>query len=241
MTWEQWRRLFEARASRATPQSIASPTLPEASRRQLVRSLRIFQIGETGEGRIVHEIQKVQCLDIDDHYRAALALIIAEEGRHARMLGLCVRALGGEPIGSTWTERLFTWGRRAAGVHAKLVVLFAAEVVGIAFYGALGRALPPGELRDRLADIGRDEVAHYQFHTDFFRQYRAHALKWPLFVTVWWAVGVACTTVLMMDHGRTLRAVGVRPAAVGRECLALLAGVGAPRPNGLPRAVHPAT
>jgi hypothetical protein len=225
MSWAQWRRLFEARARRTLSPALPPSELSGLQQRELLRSLRIFQIGETGEGRIVHEIRRLQCLDLDDDYRAALALIIAEEGRHARLLGLCVRSLGGEPLRHSWTERLFTWGRRAVGVRAKLVVLFAAEVIGIAFYGALSRGLPPGALRHRLAEIGEDEVAHYEFHLAFFRQYRAQPLKWLLFVAAWWAVALACTAVLVADHRRTLRAFGLRPLAVGRQCWELTAFV----------------
>src|SRR5581483_6598937 len=98
-----------------------------------------FQLGESGEGRIAHEIDA--CEGVSDDYRAALKLFVAEEGRHARILGLMVRALGGKLLERSWTERLFVHARRLFGVRFKLLVLLAAEVIGIGFYGMLSGAV----------------------------------------------------------------------------------------------------
>jgi hypothetical protein len=86
----------------------------------IARSLAKFQLGEAGEGRIAKEIDRARLPSIDADYRAALKLFVAEEGRHARLLGLAVRALGGSLLQKNWTEALFVRGRRLLGLRLKL-------------------------------------------------------------------------------------------------------------------------
>ena len=161
MTWAEWRSHFEGNSTRKLP-GITAAEVPEAWRGALVRSLARFQLGEAGEGRIARQIDSALLQGIDADYRAALKLFVAEEGRHARILALMVGALGGALLRETWTARLFVHARRLAGVRFKLLVLLAAEVIGIGFYGMLAARLPPGSMRAALEEMCADEAAHRQ-------------------------------------------------------------------------------
>jgi len=208
MQWREWREYFEANARRPLPPCDACD-LPAAWRAPIVRSLARFQLGESGEGRIARDIWAVALDGIDDDYRVALGLFVREEGRHARILAEHVRALGGRLLTKSWTERAFRRVRRAAGVREKLAVLLIAEVVGIAFYGAVARRLPRGALRAALEDICRDEVAHLAFHRDFFRtQTRAPAAR-AAFAFACAVGGAIAGAVVLFDHRATLRALGI--------------------------------
>jgi hypothetical protein len=205
-----WRRYFEANAARAMPcVDDALAGVPEAWRATLVRSLARFQLGESGEGRIAHEIYAARIDGIDDDYRAALALFIREEGRHARILAALVRAMGGEILTATWTERAFRRVRRLAGVRTKLFVLLVAEIVGVGFYGAIAERLPRGALRDALVAMCDDEIAHLAFHRDFFAtQARSAAARTALRSSI--AIGTgAAFAIVAFDHASTLRALGI--------------------------------
>lgn len=220
--WNSWRRHFERNAARPLP-AVDAAGVPAAWVRPLARSLAIFQAGEGGEGRIAREIEKVRLAGIDDDYRAALKLFVREEGRHAKILGKAVRALGGEPRGEQWTERLFVLGRRMLGVRLKLLVLLAAEVVGIVFYEKLAERLGTCPIGQALRELTEDEAAHLEFHCEFFRGQTRRPWRRSLFALAWWAVaGAACATVLL-DHRATLRALEVRGA--GRRFVALIAEV----------------
>ncbi|HSP80218.1 MAG TPA: hypothetical protein VLQ93_16925, partial [Myxococcaceae bacterium] len=130
MQWSRWRQHFEANRTRALPKGLEQvDTVPAGWRAPLAASLARFQLGEAGEGRIAQEIDRVRLPGVDADYRAALKLFVAEEGRHARILGHLVPALGGRLLARNWTERLFTHGRRLLGVRLKLTVLLVAEVV----------------------------------------------------------------------------------------------------------------
>ncbi len=210
MGWNDWRRHFEENETRALPR-VGDPLfgVPEAWRAPLLRSLARFQIGETGEGRIAHEIHRVTLEGIDDDYRVALGLFIREEGRHARILAELVRAMGGSLLEKSWTERAFRRVRRAVGVREKLVVLLVAEVIGVVFYGAIAARLPRGTLRDAIESICDDEAAHLAFHCDFFRtQVRSDGAR-AAFRAACAAGGIVAGAVVVLDHAATLRALGI--------------------------------
>jgi len=208
--WRQWHQRFKDRATRPLPPLPTVLEVPASWRAPLARSLARFQIGEGGEGRIANEIRRVQLGTIDDDYRDALRLFVREEGRHARILGRMVRGLGGELCRETWSERLFVRVRRLAGVRLKLLVLLAAEVVGIGFYGSIAQALPEGPLRSALVQISGDEEDHLLFHIDFFRRSigRSQARR-ALFSAVWLSVASLACGLVVLDHRRTLEVTGV--------------------------------
>lgn len=211
MTWITWRQHFEQNRRRPLPALDGPSGVPDELRAPLLRSLAVFQLGEAGEGRIATEIDRLRTPAIDDDYRAALKLFVAEEGRHARILGGIIRGLGGELLEDTWTERLFQAGRRLAGVRLKLVVLLAAEVVGMTFYEALASRLEPGSVRAALEEIAADETHHLAFHAAFFAAEATTPARQLAFAGIWRAVASAACATVLIDHAATLRAFGIPP------------------------------
>lgn len=207
--WNDWSQHFERNRTRALPAIESKLTLPPGVTRALTDSLARFQVGEAGEGRIVRQIARTRLPGIDASYHRALALFVAEEGRHARILAQAVRALGGQLLTSTWSERLFVFGRRLCGVRLKLLVLLLAEVVGIGFYGLLASRLPRGSLRRALAQLCDDEQAHLRFHQDFFRGQAPHGWRRLIFTGTWALVAPVAVLVVLFDHRRTLQGLGV--------------------------------
>src|SRR5688500_18129356 len=133
MTFARWREHFERNRLRALPELRgAHDGMPADWVPLLAPSLAVLQRGASKGGRLASEIDAIPGLD--DDYRAAIKLFVAEEQRHGQLLELCVKHLGGELLQQTWTESLFLVARRLAGVRFKLVVLLAAETMGLAFY-----------------------------------------------------------------------------------------------------------
>jgi hypothetical protein len=189
----------------------------------LARSLARFQVGAAGEGRIVRQIARCRLAGLDADYRRALELFVAEEGRHARILAAAVRALGGELLATTWSERLFVFGRRLCGVRLKLLVLLAAEVIGIGLYGVLAAHLPRGGLRAALEQMCADEGAHLRFHQDFFRAQAPPGWRRALFRLTWGLVAPVAALVVLWDHRRTLRLLDAGLGATARQLARLVA------------------
>lgn len=201
MTFAHWREHFTRNRLRPMPDlDGARAGLPAEWPVHLARSLAVFQLGESKGGRIATEIDNVPGLDAD--YRAAIKLFIDEELRHGDMLAMCVDGLGGQRLTSNWTDSLFVIARRLAGIRFKLVVLLAAETIGIAFYRGLVSRLPDGPLRGCLDHLIEDETHHLRFHGDAFRGDRAFRLTW-------YPVVVAAAAVVLVDHRRTHRALGI--------------------------------
>ncbi|WP_061235681.1 sugar transferase [Leptospira weilii] len=208
--WKQWREHFKNNESRPLPKIDSEIlNLRTNEMQSIAYSIAIFQLGEAGEGRIAKEIDKTILFGIDDFYREALKLFVKEEGRHARILGECVRALKGNLIESNWTERLFYFGRRLLGVRLKLMVLLAAEVVGICFYRRLVDKIPNGLVKSALLDIIKDEEKHLKFHSDFFRIRIRNFFTKAIFRLLWRTIAFAACITVILDHRKTFRVLGI--------------------------------
>lgn len=209
--WRHWRDYFQERAGRPLPaMDLATDYswLPDS----LADSLAIFQLGESGGGTVVEQARASQLPGADDDYANAMAYFVAEEHRHANILAMCVRMLGGELRRSNWTAKLFVFGRRLLGLRLKVLVLLAAEVVGICYYRAIASALPISPMKTWLLQIVDDERAHLEFHCAFLRGQLRTRLHRVAFVAAWRAIMLAAAGVVMIDHWRTIRdlALGFR-------------------------------
>jgi hypothetical protein len=212
-TWKAWAKFFVNRSKRSLPaleQDRDYSELPAS----LARSLAIFQLGESGGGTIVKQALHNKLQGIDEYYAAAMALFVEEEHRHANILAMCVRLLNGTVIRSNWTARLFVFGRRLIGLRLKVIVLLAAEVVGICYYHLLAVHLPPSRLRNQLLEIVEDERAHLYFHCDFLRSQTPQRWQKRLFVIVWRVVMASAIFVVAIDHRRAMRDLDIGFAAV---------------------------
>ena len=215
-TWEAWAKFFVNRSKRSLPalkQDRDYSVLPAS----LARSLAIFQLGESGGGTIINQALRNNLPGIDEYYAAAMVLFVEEEHRHANILAMCVRLLGGTLIRSNWTARLFVFARRLIGLRLKVVVLLSAEVVGLCYYHLLAVHLPPSRLRDQLLEIVEDERSHLFFHCDFLRSQTHKRWQKRLFVCVWRLVMGAAAIVVAVDHRRAIRDLNIGLKAVLRR------------------------
>ncbi len=225
-TWRGWHHHFASNARRPLPKLPSDlDALPAGWRGALASSLARFQLGEAGEGRIAREIDHATLAGIDDDYRAALKLFVREEGRHARILALLVRGLGGTLLHKQWTERCFVAVRRCFGLRCKLLVLLAAEVVGLGFYGILADRLGSCATAAVLREISNDEAMHLEFHAAFFRGHIRSGVQRQVFRIGWWMLAGACCLGVLADHRRSLKALEVAPTAVLRRFFRLLVRV----------------
>ncbi len=202
--WKVWARFFANRSNRALPALKVDQdysTLPAS----LSESLAIFQLGESGGGTIVKQALHSKLNASDEYYAAAMALFVEEEHRHANILAMCVRLLGGKLIRDNWTARLFVLARRLIGLRLKVVVLLAAEVFGICYYHLLAVQLPEGRLKKQLLEIVEDERSHLYFHCDFLRSQTSKQWQKRVFMLVWRLVMVSAAIVVAIDHRKAIR------------------------------------
>ncbi|WP_017327021.1 ferritin-like domain-containing protein [Synechococcus sp. PCC 7336] len=219
--WSRWRSHFEQNRYRPFPEVETSVGVPLPWRAPLACALAKFQLGEAGEGRIAREIDRV-CIDtIDRDYRVALKLFVAEEGRHGRILAELVQQLDGQLLDRSWIESGFVAVRRLVGIRLKLMVLLAAEVVGIAFYRLVAAPLEEGPARSALEEIVADEQHHLDFHCDFFRTQIQHWWGRAAFRVSWSLVVLLASMAAIAEFHRPLQQMEQSPLRLASHCLQL--------------------
>lgn len=206
----EWLQYFEQNRKNRTEPSwhIPSP-LDTHTQKILCRSLSHFQLGESGEG--THLLRHAQEQAPDDvNYRAALALFIAEEKEHARLLAQLVARFGGRTIRRHWTHGMFRLLRHGLGLNFEIQVLVIAELIGTAYYKMLkARARDP--VLDEVCGLFlRDEAQHIAFHVAWLG---AILSRWlPAERAVWslqfQALFTAAARAAWIDHAAALEITG---------------------------------
>lgn len=214
----EWTAYFERNcASRLTIPWEREILVEPQLRAPLIRSLQRFQVGEQGDG--LH-LRTAAAATGDADYAYAVALFVAEEQEHARLLARLLRGMGGTLLRRHWSDICFVALRRLSGLHLELMVLLVAEMIAKRYYRALHEGTADPVLKTAFAQILHDEVGHVAFHCDYLR--RAFAALPPplrLLIRAGWRLlfWVVCLVVLY-DHRAVLRAVGVAPGAFLRDC-----------------------
>lgn len=206
--WLSWQRFFERRSERALPKLDVSEDYSSVPP-SLARSLAVFQLGESGGGNVVKQALDTTLPGIDEHYAQSMALFVREENRHANLLAMCVRMLGGQLIQKNWTARLFVFFRRLMGIRLKVLVLLAAEIVGLCYYQLLASRLPAGRIQQTLLEIADDEQAHLWFHCTFLQGQIRTPWQRGLFIVVWRCTTVAAAVAVLIEHRTALRDTGI--------------------------------
>ena len=116
--------------------------------------------------------------------------------------------------------RAFVFARRLIGLRLKVLVLLAAEVVGICYYHLLATRLPGTRMQTLLAQLVEDERSHLHFHCCFLRTQVNSAWKRILFILIWRITMVMAAVVVMIDHQQALRDLELKPSTVWRRWMA---------------------
>ena len=211
MNYAKWITHFERnRLYRSEPDWSAPVSVPQPALAPLVRSLEQFRLGDGGgpASLIAQDAERFRSQNAE--MRAIVDFWFAEEAEHSRLLGCAVDRFGGRHITSHWSFTAFCLCRRALGVRFELQVLLLTELVSTAYYRVLLGHSPDAPLAAMCGLILRDEAGHVGFHRDRL----AAAGRSPLGLggALWqgqfWLCGHAAATMLWMNHGPCLTAIG---------------------------------
>ncbi|HYT38235.1 MAG TPA: ferritin-like domain-containing protein [Acidimicrobiia bacterium] len=205
-----WLGHFEGnRRHRPEPDWHRPTPFPAPAAAALARSLAHFQLGESGEGATLMSEARRAWPD-DPDYVAALALFVAEEQEHARLLEHLVARLGGTLVTRHWTHRCFRTLRRALGAGFEIQTLVIAEIIGTAYYRLL-RSTGDAVLRQVCELMLRDEIPHLRFHADrlVVSQLRWRAGRRTLWAAQFRVLFRAAVTAAWIDHRSALLALGI--------------------------------
>jgi hypothetical protein len=216
INWKKWHLFFAARAERELPELASSDTYAQVPP-SVARSLAIFQFGESGGGTVIEQARNTDLAGIDQEYAEAVRLFVEEEHRHAAVLAICVRNLGGSLIRKNWTAKLFVFARRLIGLRLKILVLLAAEVVGLCYYHLIATRLPQSRLQSLLAQIVNDERAHLHFHCAFIRSQTRTKFQQRCVILAWRMTMVLAGCAVLIDHRQAIRDLGMSVGTVWRR------------------------
>lgn len=215
MNWTEFFR--KGSAERSVIPWDAEMTLPPEIAEPLCASLQRFQLGESGEGRMLLAAAENRG---DRNYVAAAREFVNQEGFHARTLELLVRRFGGKPLDRHWSDRIFTLIRRAFGLRMELMTILCAEMVGAVYFRMLADGIADPALTAACDQIARDEAGHIAFHVDFFRGEFAPlpTLSRSVLRLAFEVTFQIAAFVVVVDHRRLFRVLDISPAEWVREC-----------------------
>ena len=197
------------RLHRPEPDWDAPTPFPPPVAARLARSLAHFQLGESCEGNTLLTGVRRSWPD-DPDYVAAMALFVAEEREHSRLLKHLVLRFGGTLVTKHWTDRWFALARHALGLGFEIQAVMVAELVGGAYFRLL-RSTGDSLLRQVCEIMVRDEDQHRRFHVDrvVIAQCRWSSLRRVLWAAQFRLMFRAALLAAWVDHRSALRAVGI--------------------------------
>jgi hypothetical protein len=211
MNYTKWIEHFtNNRIDRPEPDWAAPVNVPPAVLVPMLRSIEQFRLGDGGgpASLIAHDAEGFRSRTAE--MRTIVDLWFREEAEHARLLGGAVERFGGRIITSHWSFTAFCLCRRVFGVRFELQVLTLTELVSTAYYRMLRHHSPDGPLAAMCELILRDEAGHVAFQRERITD---TGCPKPGLRGMFWRVqfvvlGYAAGTMLWINHGPGLRAIG---------------------------------
>jgi hypothetical protein len=217
-----WLAHFRSQAAhpRQLPTTL-DDTLTGRERRLIAASIATFQLGESSAGTQLRRAVLSHCQSRADHPLVEIFdLFIAEEQRHARLLGEFMQDHEIAALARSTTDQVFRGLRHLGGLQARLRILVAAEIIGIVYYRALEVVTECRRLRILCRTLVADELAHVAFESQLLaamQEGRPGGVKW---LRGAWGQCVlwAATLAVWATHRRVLKSAGYGPLLFLRDC-----------------------
>jgi hypothetical protein len=176
--------------------------LTATERAAIVRSIQIFQLGESGGGKhFVHVGNRYAQQGADKEYSTALLMFVNEEHRHAEELGRVLLLLNAPRLQIEWSDRCFRWLRHRAGLELMISVLLTGEVMAQVYYAALRRATGSQLLERLCTEILRDEASHVRFQAERLALIRTNHSRFRRLLTRFCEQSLFSVACLVVWHG----------------------------------------
>lgn len=209
--YARWLAYFDDRESRPLNAPLDAPFVDRPGRRALARSIERFELGESGDGA---NLKRLAAQIGDPAYARAIDRFVAEEGQHARWLGILRERFGGTRLESHWSDRAFVALRHVGGLRREICVLLTAEIIALTYYRVLAQAYEDPVLAAACERILLDERGHVAFHrATLSREFAPMPAPARTLAVLSWRAFVATTAkVVAFDHRDVLALGGVSRA-----------------------------
>ncbi len=217
-----WLAHFRSQAAhpRLVPTTL-DDTLTGRERRLIAQSIATFQLGESSQGAHLRTAVRDQRGSQDPHACSEIFdLLIAEEQRHASLLGAFMQDHEIPRCERAVTDQAFRALRRLGGLEARLRILVSAQIIGIVYYRALEGVTDCRRLQILCRTIAADELVHVAFESQLLLQRRGGKHAFVKLLTGAWeqCVLTAAALVVFATHRRVLKSAGYGPALFVHDC-----------------------
>ena len=217
-----WLAHFRSQAAhpRLVPTAL-DDTLTGRERRLIAQSIATFQLGESSQGAHLRAAVRRHCGAQEQHACIEIFdLLIAEDQRHASLLGAFMQDHEIPRRAHAFTDQAFRALRRLGGLEARLRILVTAEIIGIVFYRALEGVTDCRRLQILCRSIAADELAHVAFQSQLLLQMRGGRHGIAKLLTGAWEQCVlsAAALVVFATQRRVLKSAGYGAALFLHDC-----------------------
>ena len=220
---EIWLNHFEHHAlhPRCVPHDLSDVLMPD-ERELIASSIATFQLGEQSEGRTLLRAAERFAAGQAPHLLRIIELLIREQQRHASLLRTFMQDHRMPLKRTDWTDRIFRFIRRLAGLQLHVCVLICAELIGNVYYRALESVTDCERLQVLCRTIVSDELAHVGFESQLLFTLRAGrpAPLRALARTVHRLFFAGTAAVVWLTHRSVLRRAGHSGRSFLRSCQA---------------------
>jgi len=198
------------------------PDLSDPDRAAIAHSIKIFQLGESSEGRhLMRYAKDWAARSGDTAYPEAIRMLIGEEQRHAGVLGRFMEMNGIARLRRGSTDRIFWHARNMfSTLEISISVLVTAEIIAKVYYPALREATASIVLREICDQIHREEIAHVEFQTEQLARLRLRRPACGIWATRILHRMLFYPTVIVVSwsHRRALRRASLSPRQFFSQC-----------------------
>jgi hypothetical protein len=199
MQFNQWKEYFlQNRRHFSDIDFDADDQLTDQEKKIIFSSIQQFQIGENAK-RFP-----------DPGYLECIRLFIPEEQMHAKVLSKFMKRHDIPLIKSHWTDSVFRWLRKLAGIENTVRVLLVAEIIAKVYYKGLRQATGSELLKKICTQILADEEQHILFQCDALRSLHHQKNFFHRFVVRAWqrVLMVGTIVVVWRYHKKVLQKGG---------------------------------
>jgi hypothetical protein len=216
-----WLAHFRSQAAhpRQVPTTL-DDTLTARERRLIGASIATFQLGESSDGAQLRAAVRRHCAAQADHpFVEIFDLFIAEEQRHARLLGEFMQDHEILEIRHAVTDRAFRRLRHLGGLESRLRLLITAEIIGIVYYRALEVVTDCRRLQILCRTLVADELVHVAFESQVLLALRTRRPGLAKLLSAGeQCLLTAASLAVWLTHRRVLKSAGYGPLLFLRDC-----------------------
>jgi hypothetical protein len=195
-------------------------TLTGRERRLIAASIATFQLGESSDGARLRAAVRRHCAAPADHpFVEIFELFIAEEQRHAHLLGEFMQDHEIPEIRNAVTDRAFRRLRHFGGLESRLRLLVTAEIIGIVYYRALEVVTDCRRLQILCRTLVADELVHVAFESQLLLALRTRRPGVAKLLGAWEQCLLTATSLAVwLTHRPVLKSAGYGPLLFLRDC-----------------------